>query len=50
MLTMKRLMNKKIDNINLRYFFRHGLAILIFADNFYSLFFSIIGGKKDFTK
>jgi len=46
MLTMKRLMNKKIDNINLRYFFRHGLAILIFAIISILYFFPLLEGKK----
>ena len=46
MLTMKRLMNKKIDNINLRYLFRHGLAILIFAIISVLYFFPLLEGKK----
>ena len=43
---MKRLMNKKIDNINLRCLFRHGLALLIFAIISVLYFFPLLDGKK----
>jgi len=46
MLTMKRLMNKKINNINLRCLFRHSLAILIFAVISVLYFFPLLEGKK----
>ena len=43
---MKRLMNKKIKNINLRCLFRHGLAVLIFAVISVLYFFPLLEGKK----
>ena len=43
---MKRLMNKKINNINLRCLFRHSLAILIFAVISVLYFFPLLEGKK----
>ena len=46
MLTMKRLMNKTINNINLRCLFRHGLALLIFAVISVLYFFPLLEGKK----
>lgn len=43
---MKRLMNKIINNINLRFLFRHGLALLIFAIVSILYFFPLLEGKK----
>ena len=43
---MKRLMNKKINKINLRCFFRHGLAVLIFAIISILYFFPVLEGKS----
>ena len=43
---MKRLMNKTINNINLRCLFRHGLALLIFAVISVLYFFPLLEGKK----
>lgn len=43
---MKRLMNKKTNNISLRCLFRHGLALLIFAIISILYFFPLLEGKK----
>ena len=43
---MKRLMNKTINNINLRCLFSHGLALLIFAIISVLYFFPLLEGKK----